>query len=155
MARETITRRASDNEYLHKDFHGALSAGIEYLDAQYGPEAVRKYLRRFARSFYAPLTEQIRRRGLDALRQHIEAVYRREGGRIRITAGADEMVVEVSACPAVTHMRQHGYAAARLFHETIGTVNRAICDGTEFDAELVSYDQQTGRSVQRFFRRES
>ena len=155
MAKETITRRASDNEYLHKDFHGALSAGIEYLDAQYGPQAVRQYLRRFARSFYSPLTEQIRRRGLEALREHIEAVYRREGGQVRITAGDDEMLVEVQACPAVTHMRQHGYAVARLFHETIGTVHRAICEGTEFDAELVSYDKQTGRSVQRFFRRES
>ena len=153
MTRETVTRRASDNEYLHKDFHGALSVAIEYLDTQYGPEAVRRYLRRFARSFYAPLIEQICRRGLGVLREHIEAVYRREGGRIRITAGADEMVVEVSACPAVTHMRQRGFPVARLVHETIRTVNQAICEGTRFDAELISYDEQTGASVERFFRR--
>ena len=28
-------------ESVHKDFHAALSAGIEYLDQHYGEEAVR------------------------------------------------------------------------------------------------------------------
>ncbi len=47
MARQVMRREASDNEYLHRDFHGALSAAIEYLDRRYGEEAVRSYLREF------------------------------------------------------------------------------------------------------------
>ena len=39
--KERLERRAADNAYFHPDFHGALSCGIEYLDAQYGAEAVR------------------------------------------------------------------------------------------------------------------
>ena len=65
-----------------------------------------------------------------------------------------ELRIEVEACPAVTHMRGQGYPVARLFRETTDTVNRAICDATPYAAELVEYDELTGRSVQRFYRRE-
>ena len=155
MARETMRRHASDNEYLHKDFHGALSAGIEYLDHHYGAEAVREYLRRFALSFYAPLIADISRRGLVALEEHFETIYAHEGGRIRTILTDDELLLEVEACPAVMHLRQQGYAVAGRFIETERTVNSALCEGTPFEAELVEYDPQTGRSVQRFYRRAS
>ena len=155
MAKQTMRRRASDNIYLHKDFHGALSTGIEYLDQKYGPEAVREYLRQFACAFYAPLTQALKERGLIASKEYFERIYELEGGQIGISLSDDEMVLEVAACPAVTHMRQQGYVAARLFHETTKTVNEAICEGTPFSAELLEYDEQTGRSKVRFFRRES
>ena len=54
MAREVVRRTAQDNRYLHKDFHGALSVGLEYVEHHFGEEAVRDYLRQFARAFYAP-----------------------------------------------------------------------------------------------------
>ena len=34
--REVIRRNAADNVYLHKDFHGALSTGLAYLEQRYG-----------------------------------------------------------------------------------------------------------------------
>ncbi len=33
---KVLNCKASDNEYLHKDFHGALCYGIKYLDDVYG-----------------------------------------------------------------------------------------------------------------------
>ena len=66
-----MTRSASDNAYLHKDFHGALSGGIEYLHSRYGDEAVREYLRQFTLSYFAPLRRQLQQRGLAALAEHI------------------------------------------------------------------------------------
>jgi len=63
------------------------------------------------------------------------------------------MILDVEACPAVMHMKEHGYKVARLFGETVRTVNETICDGTPFAAELLEYDNNTGRSRQRFFRR--
>ena len=152
MSRKVMKRKASDNEYLHKDFHGALSCGIEYLHQRFGPDAATLFLRNFARSFYAPLRERIKNQGLRAIREHYEQVYAIEGGKIQFTATEDELVLRVAACPAVQHMRSRGYPVARLFHETINT---ALCEGTCFDAELLKYDPETGRSVQRFFRRPS
>ena len=153
MPREVIRRKASDNPYLHKDFHGALSAGIEYLHLRLGPQAVRDYLRQFALAFYKPLTEAVRDRGLVALKEHFERIYRLEGAAASLRLSEDELIVEVPRCPAVTHMREHGYPVARLFRETTRTVNEALCEGTPYAAELLHYDEQDGRSVQRFFRR--
>ena len=153
MTKETITRRAADNEYLHKDFHGALSVGLEYLENNYGKEAVRQYLQRFATTFHAPLTEAINRRGLIALKEYLAKLYEIEGGQVKMTLSEDELLVEVDTCPAVMHMREHGYTVARSFNETTRTVNEAICESTPFMAQLVEYDEQTGRSIQRFYRR--
>jgi hypothetical protein len=153
MAKEVMRRQASDNAYLHRDFHGALSAGIEYLDRHYGEDAVREYLRRFTVSYYAPLVKDVKARGLVALKEHFERIYAAEGGRIRATLSRDELILEVEACPAVAHMRAHGYAVARLFSETTRTVHEALCEGTPFAAQVLQYDERTGRSVTRFYRR--
>lgn len=155
MPREVMRRKASDNPYLHKDFHGTLSCGIDYLEQHFGEDAVRDYLREFARTFYAPLRESLATRGLVAIKEHFEAVYRREDAEAAFELSEDELVIRVPACPAVAHMRAHGYPVARLFHETTRTVNEALCEGTPFAAELAEYDPETGRSVQRFYREQA
>lgn len=153
--KETMKRRAADSAYFHQDFHGALSCGIEYLHEQYGEKAVRDYLREFALTFYAPLRQALREKGLGALKDHFDALYRQEGGEAQFELSPDELVIRVAACPAIRHMRAKGYPVARLFHETTRTVNEALCEGTPFVAELVEYEPQTGRSVQRFSRRKT
>ena len=152
MAKEVMDRRASDNEYLHKDFHGALSTGIEYLHRQFGSEAVREYLRTFALTYYAPLRAKLKADGLAALKQHFQKIYASEEGEIEIALANDELVLTVKACPAVKHMREHNYPVACLFIETTRTVNEALCEGTPYNAELVEYDELTGHSIQRFYR---
>ena len=152
MTQEILDRRASDNEYLHQDFHGALSVGIQYLDEHYGEEAVRSYLRQFALTYYTPLRAALLARGLPALREHFEALYQVEGGTISIEESADELLIHVRECPAVRHMRANNYPVARLFHETTRVVNEALCEGTPFSSELLNYDPQTGAGTQRFWK---
>jgi len=147
-----MDRRASDNVYLHKDFHGALNAGIEYLHEHYGADAVRDYLRQFTIVYYAPLISRMKNEGLSALKEHFEKIYEIEGGGIKISFSEDELVIDVKVCPAVLHIWSQGYPVARLFLETTKTVNEALCEGTPFTAELIEYDEKTGRSVQRFYR---
>jgi hypothetical protein len=154
MTTKRITRRASDNRYLHRDFHGALSNAIDYLHQNYGSEAVREYLRQFTRRFYAPLKRRLQEEGLTAVRGHYERVYGLEGGDIRSSLGDGELVIEVEASPAVMHMRKQDYAVAELFHETIRTVNEALCEETPFVSELRDYDPQTGACTMVFRRTE-
>lgn len=154
MSKQTMHRTASDNTYFHQDFHGALSVSIDYLQDHYGEKAVRQYLWQFAKAYYAPLTASIISRGLVAIEEHFRKIYDLEGGTVRFDLSENELQIEVDACPAVGHMRRQGYPVARLYRETTDTVNRAVCDGTPFAAELVEYEEQTGRSVQRFYRRE-
>ena len=155
MARETMRRQAADNEYLHKDFHGALSAGIEYLHRHYGAQAVKDYLRDFTLSYYAPLRQALKDRGLPAIEAHFRELYRIEGADAVIECTPDVLLVHVPACPAVRHLREQGYPVAALFVETTRTVNQALCEETPFTAELCAYDEETGRSVQCFYRKPS
>lgn len=150
-----MVRKAADNPYLHKDFHGALNVGIDYLHQRFGAEAVRDYLRRFALDYYAPLRADLQRRGLVALKEHWARIYRIEGGNVEIVQTEGELRLTVKACPAVQHLRQSNVPVAELFIETTRTVNEAICEGTSYEALLPDYDPLTGRSVQVFCRRAS
>lgn len=151
MPKQVMARKAGDNVYLHKDFHGALSNGIEYIHEKYGAEAVRDYLRQFADAFYAPLKADLTHRGLVALKEHYEKVFKAEGGRARFALSDRELRIEVEMNPAVQHMRAQGYPVAKLYSETIRTVGEALCAGTPYTAELTAYDESSGRYTHRFF----
>ncbi|MHB9129536.1 MAG: hypothetical protein ACYDBB_00415 [Armatimonadota bacterium] len=153
MGKLSITRSAADNTYLHKDFHGALSTGIEYLHQHYGEEAVRGYLHQFAATFYAPLTRAINERGLVAMQEHLERTYTLEGGEVTLDFTGEQLTLHVKTCPAVMHMREQGYPVARMFSETSRTVYATICEGTPFAVEILAYDERTGACCVRFTRR--
>jgi hypothetical protein len=148
-----MRKKPDDNLYHHPDFHGGLSCGLDYIEDHYGPEAVKEYLRVFTRSFYKPLKDDLQRRGHEALREHFTTLYKDEGGDVKIACSSNELVLDIAACPAVMHLRKHNYPVARMWSETSRTVNEVLCEGTPFNAELVSHDEQTGRSIQRFYRR--
>jgi hypothetical protein len=153
MPKEVMDCRASDNEYLHKDFHGALSVGIQYLDDHYGEDAVRRYLRNFASKYYAPLIAEFREGGLPVLRAHFEKNYRDESAEVEFFQNEDELLIRVKNCPAVTHIQQNNYTLARLFGETTRIVNEVLCEGSPFQAEILDYQPETGAGTQRFRRR--
>jgi hypothetical protein len=154
MAKEIMTRKASDNEYLHKDFHISMNRGIDYLHKKYGEQAVRDYLRRFGKKFYAPLTEDLNKRGLIALKEHFEKIYQVERSQAEITIKDDaELIISVEQCPAVEHIRKNNVQITELFYETTKTVNEAICEGTPYSFELIGYNPETGGGKQRFYRR--
>jgi hypothetical protein len=155
MARRIMRRKAADNAYHHMDFHGALSTGIAYLEERYGDEAVRDYVRQFARKFYAPLTREIAEHGLGALRRYLRRLYRREGGRIRMKSSADGLLLEVRRNPAVFHLRRQGYPVAPLFLETSRTLFAAWCEGTPYESQWIGWDEEMGRCAVRFARRPS
>jgi len=148
-----IRRRASDNVYLHKDFHGALNQALIYIEERFGAEAVREYLREFARTFYGPLTADLRERGLEALRAHFARIYGLEGAPFSVSVSPDELVLSVPACPAVARIRDMGLRVSPSFIETTRTLHAAVCEGTGYCYELLEYEPQTGRSVERFSRR--
>jgi hypothetical protein len=151
--KKVMRRKTADNVYLHKDFHGALNQALIYVEEHFGEEAVREYLRQFARAFYSPLTGRLREAGLTALKEHFEGIYAVEGAECCVAEFHDELVITVPRCPAVSHIRKMGFPLSPLFYETTKTVNEAICEGTLFRAELLECDPETGRSVMRFSRR--
>ena len=150
MPVERIDVKASDNEYLHKDFHGALRVGIEFIREKYGEDAVKEYLSDFAHSYLKSLTEEINLRGLNAIKDYYENIYKIEDGDVEFQITEDELLIKVKECPAVMHMKANNYSVSKSWIETIRTVNEAICDNTRYKAELLEYNVDTGASIQRF-----
>lgn len=153
MALERMHRSAADNTYLHKDFHGALSVGLLFLEKEYGADAVREYLRDFALHYHAPLRGALCTEGLAALRRYFEAIYSTEGATFQITGDADTLLLTIAACPALAHMRRCGHPISPLFHETGRSVYAALCEDTPFAYERRAYDPATGASSHFFSRR--
>ena len=53
-----MERKASDNKYLHRDFHISADNGIEYVGKKYGDEGVKEFLSDFARSYFQLLVKE-------------------------------------------------------------------------------------------------
>jgi len=139
---------------VHKDFHGALSFGMQFLEAQYGEEALRAFFQGLANTVYKPLADDLRARGLEALREHWQRVFSLEEGEFELQMEGETLRLSVHACPALCHMRAHGYAVAEHFCEHTRLVNEAVCRAAGYAAS-VEYDQSAGRCLQRFWRVES
>ena len=155
MSVKVMDRRASDNKYLHRDFHILGDDGLRYVAKHYGDNAVKEYLRRFATAYYSPLIASIKERGLIALKEHIENVYQNEEAPdvLNTTLTESELRVEISHCPAVTFMKESGYTPSKWYIEETRTVNETIADNADLGFEMIAYDTETGKASYRFFRR--
>jgi hypothetical protein len=153
MTVESVTFRSAGTPYVPKFFHAEFNAQIDYLQQQFGDDAVRRYLRQFVRAYHAPLIEEIRVHGLSALKNHWERIYRLEGTPVEFDLTEDELLIRITTCPAIGYLREGGIAPAALYLETTKTVNEALVEGTPFAASVLDHDAETGRSIQRFYRR--
>jgi len=136
---------------VHKDFHGGLSYGLQFVEDRYGPEGLRDFLSGLADTVFKPLVEDLRVRGLPALRDHWQTIFELEDGDFELRMEGDTLVLDVRRCPAVSHMKEHGYAVADHYCEHTRIVNEAVCQAAGY-ACSVEYDQEAGRCVQRFWR---
>lgn len=139
---------------VHKDFHGALSYGIQFILDTYGLAGLEKYLQGLADTVYAPLVEKIKAEDLSALRDHWQEIFTLEEGEFELSEEGEVLVLNVLVCPAITHMKEHNYAISPHFCEHTRILNEAICARAGY-ACSVEYDQAAGRCIQRFWKEAS
>ena len=138
---------------VHKDFHGCLSFGLKFLAENYGSVEVEEYLRRVARTVYAPLIQRLRSQGLPALAVHWRRIMTLEDADFRLYADDDVLILEIRECPAIHHMKAHSYEIAPNFCESTRIVNDEISRRAGFSTST-EYDQAIARCTQRFWRHE-
>ena len=143
--------KAAEHEYLHKDFHGALCEGIRYLDETYGEAATEKYLRQVGRSYYGPLSQQLRTEGLAALEKHWQEVFSKEGGKFNLTYQEGVLVLTVQECPAIAHLKKINQLVTERFCETTVVVNETICGEAGYACSC-QYEPGKGKCVQKFWK---
>ena len=155
-----IDVKASDNKYLHKDFHGGPGGGgmngaIKYLGDTYGENAVKDYLRKFSAVFYAPLIEDIKARGLKAMEEKILHDYAEEEvpEDCHTTLTDTELTVVIDKCPAVMHIKSFGYSPCKWFKYTTSEVYDEIANRSNYGFEVEYYNEENGATKYRFFKR--
>lgn len=153
MPKQSLTQKASDNPYFHKDFHIAFNYGIEYIHKKFGEEAVREYLIQFARSLYAPLMKAIKEKGLVAIKDHYERIYKIEGADFDMDYSEDELLIRLSSSPAVMYIKSKGYVVSQLFSETVDAVNKTICESSQYEFEMLEYKEENGAYILRFYKK--
>jgi hypothetical protein len=148
---KVIDCKASDNTYLHQDFHGALCYAIKYLEDNYGTESVEQYLRQVARTYFKPLTDSLKANGLQAMENHWKDIFSREGGEFELGYQENALVLKVDVCPAVSHLKKRRLFYTDNFCLTTKIVNETICKDAGFCCSC-DYNSGEGKCVQKFWK---
>jgi hypothetical protein len=148
-----LDQKASDNEYLHKDFHGALCYSIKYLDDNFGEEVTNAYLTQVGESVYLPLISRLKQNGLSALAEHWREIFTNEGGKFSLYFEEGSLMLVVTDCPAIRHLKKSNQFFTTRFCETTVVVNQTICMKAGYNCSC-DYEPGNGKCIQKFWREE-
>lgn len=149
---KVVERKASDNKYLHRDFHISMNMLMEYIYDKFGSVAITEYLKQFSAQFHKQRKKDLLEKGLGSLKDYFEKIYSDEEWPVIIEFD-DELKLEQSACPGITHIQKNGYKPVDQYIETYTTVYEELCSNTPFEYEMIEFDKQTGACRQVFRRR--
>ena len=152
--RIVMTRKASDNKYLHRDFHITLNILLEYIEKQFGKEAVIQYLAQYAKTYYQPLHEQLIAGNMAALLDYLMQIYQKEEWSVRIHTSENIIELQQDACPGMSHIKASGNLPYSYYVETYRIVYETLCEDTPFHYELQHFDPETGACAQLFTKKE-
>lgn len=146
-----IDCKQSDNEYLHKDFHGALCYAIKYLDDNLGQNTTEEYLVQVGRTYFKPLSEKLKKEGLKALESHWHKVFTTEQGEYSLYYEDNTLVLEVNKCPAIEHLKNKNMLFTERYCRTTVVVNNTICHDSGYKCSC-QYQSGKGKCIQKFWR---
>ena len=153
---EIMDRKASENEYFHRDFHSGMNLGMQYLGEKYGVEAIRSYLTRYTNNVLHGTMQDMKDRGLKALQEKIIDTYVKEKAEDALTTqlSEDEMSlqVEVKYCPAVRHLKATGRTMSDWYRYSTEIVMETLANSAGFTFQMDSYDDETGTAAYHFYK---
>ncbi len=149
-----MERHASDNKYLHKDFHISQNILMNYIYINLGLGALVDYLEQYADAYYQLLNQKLRTGDIDALLDYLTDIYIKEEWPVKITSGENYIEIEQEACPGISHIRASGGKPCPYYRETYHTVYSTLCKDTPFEYILKYFNDETGACKQLFIRKE-
>lgn len=150
---EVMERKASENEYYHQDFHSSMNMGIQFLGEEYGTDEVRSYLIRYTNNMYRNELDDLRRGGLNAIKDIVEQSYRKERATDAMSAEVSDnaMHIFIHYCPAVRYLRSTGRNVSPWFRYTTETVLERLAGMAGYRFAVKSYEEKTGRAQYDIF----
>jgi hypothetical protein len=151
---QVMERNASDNKYLHRDFHVAFNLLLTNIYEHFGKEGMTDYLRQFSRTYHHPLNQKLKNGDLDILASYFKDIYQREEWPVEIICEENMLCIVQGSCPAISHIVKKGGSPCPYYKETYNTVYQALCEDTPFEYILEYFDNETGACKQQFIRKE-
>lgn len=136
---------------IHKDFHGALSAGFQFLDERYEKKILKEYLIQVAENLYKGLINKIKRNGIVELERYWKEIFTEEGGEFKIKRDKNKIILEVEKCPAISHMKEKKYSIHNDFCLQCKVINEVIAEKTGYIFKI-EYDVKKGKCRQEIFK---
>lgn len=151
---EVMERKASENEYFHRDFHSSMNMGIHYVGEHYGMEGVCSYLTQYTNHVYRAVMQDMRQTGLEALREKIADTYRKEKAEDALVADLSEdgnhLQITVNYCPAVRHLKATGRSVSKWYRYTTEIVMKTLAESAGITFSMDSYHEKTGAASYHF-----
>ncbi len=150
---EVFEQKASENKYLHRDFHISMNILMEYISEKFGEGALTEYLRMFSGEFHKERKKLLVENGLVVLKDYFEKVYSEEEWNIEISLSDNELRISQEACPGISHIRKNGFLPIPRYIETYTTIYEELCRETPYEYEMLEFNNDTGECSQTFRRR--
>ena len=152
MEKLYIERKASDNKYLHRDFHISTDNGISYVGDKYGDVGVEKFLREFAKNYFQLLAVEVREKGLIAIKEYIENIYKAEESEdaIEINLAENILYVKVKYCPAVKYMKEQGHTPSKWYKMSTIVVYDQLAKDCGLKFAVGDYNDENGQTEYSF-----
>ena len=151
---EIMDRKASDNEYFHKDFHSSLNNGLEYLGRFHSEADIVNYLTRFTKNVYRKLIEEAKTGKAAVLEKFIRNTYQKEHAEdalsTEVSGDGKKLEVKVAYCPAVKHLHATGREVSQWYEMSTSVVMQTIAEETGAEFSMGSYDRETGKTEYSF-----
>ena len=147
-----MDRKASDNEYFHRDFHSSMNMGIHYVGEEYGLEAVKEFLTMYTKDVYTPVFVDMKKRGLAAIEAKIRDTYEKEKALnvLKTERTDDTLTVTVGECPAVKHLKATGRDVSPWYRYTTEYVMAVLAEAGGYTFAMEAYDEETGAAKYSF-----
>lgn len=153
--KKIMRRSASDNKYLHKDFHQSMNLLMNYIYNNFGEAQLILYLKQYSEAYYKEIKPELKTGNIDILLKYFEDIYKKEEWPVKIKSTQDFIEIEQDACPGITHIKSMGEEPCPCYKETYQTVYKTLCDDTPFEYILEFFDNKTGACKQIFKRKEA
>ena len=119
------------------DFYFAINATFRYIHEHWGEEELIRYWKAMGREYYAPLTEQFRDGGPEAVARHWRAFFAEEpGAEATVAREGERVTVDVHTCPAIKHLREQGREIMPLYCQHCTHVSRGFCEPAGYEVQV-------------------
>src|SRR5215212_8870670 len=111
------------------DFYFAINATFRFILDKFGLEGLRRYWTDLGRNYFAPVSAEWKRRGMEGVAAYWKAFFAAEPGAEAEVALTDHsVVVEVKICPAIQHLRKHQREIVPCFCQHCYFISEAMAE---------------------------